>query len=97
MRIIPHVSRGSVHPRWFLGFPKYFGILFDLATILGSLLLWRFFLPACTMITPVCLVVFDDLPWHCHSDLLNHRVRECTQSSVDPYEFILPAQMSFRT
>ena len=79
-------------------FARYPEIPFDVLKILGSLLLWRFFLPGCIMINSICLSI---LHWHPFSltywSYGNHHMCECTQSSIDPYEFILPAQTSFQT
>ena len=81
-----------------LVFARYPEILSDVLEILGSRLLWRFFLPACIMVDSICLSV---LHWHPLSlpywSYGNHHMCECAQSFIDPYEIILLAQTSFRT
>ena len=75
---------------------RYPGILFVVLEILDNLLLWRFFLPACIMVDSICLSILHwhplSLPYRCYG---NHHVCGCTKSSIDPCEFILPAQTSF--
>src|SRR3954467_4380384 len=81
-----------------LVFARYAEILSDVLGILDSLMLWRFFLPACIMVNSMCLSL---LHWHPSSltyrSYRNRHVCECTTSSVVPCEFILPVQTSFWT
>ena len=63
-------SPGIRHPQLFMCFPKYFEILSDLPRILCNLLLWKF-LRTCIMVNSIRLVIFVDIPCHCHFESLD--------------------------
>ena len=77
-------------------FHKSLQILFDLPKILWSLWLLKFLL-ACIMVNPISLVILlASLVIMILILWIQHEC-ECTQSSVDSFKIIFPAQMSFST